>query len=158
MALMSGTPCSSSQSRHVGIQRVSHNLILAPPPTALPAACRPVHCFGIRSQGQQLTAARAGLLPKGSFPAQPPHLPPRVNQTTSLCCLSQPSFPRSVCLARWAATVQDTCYASLPQLASDGSFFIFMSGFPTRDLHPIYITPMLGTHKPCVATGDSARR
>ena len=23
-----------------------------------------------------------------------------------------------------------------------------MSGFPTGDLHPIYITPMLGTHKP----------
>jgi hypothetical protein len=22
-----------------------------------------------------------------------------------------------------------------------------MSGFPTRDLHPIYIVPMLGTHK-----------
>jgi hypothetical protein len=25
--------------------------------------------------------------------------------------------------------------------------FIFMSGFPTGDLHPIYIVPMLGTHK-----------
>ncbi len=27
------------------------------------------------------------------------------------------------------------------------SSFFFMSGFPTGDLHPIYITPMLGTHK-----------
>jgi len=40
-------------------------------------------------------------------------------------------------------------------LASDGSFFIFMSGFPTGDLHPIYIAPMLGTHKPVDATARS---
>ena len=73
------------------VQRVSHNLVLAHPPIAFAAACRLVHRFGIRSQGQQLTAARAGLLPKGGFPAQPPHLPPRVNQATSLCCLSRHS-------------------------------------------------------------------
>ena len=30
-----------------------------------------------------------------------------------------------------------------------------MSGFPTGDLHPIYIAPMLGTHKPCHPTGIS---
>ena len=42
-----------------------------------------------------------------------------------------------------------------PELASDGSFFIFMSGFPTRDLHPIYITPMLGTHKPAHPTAGN---
>ncbi len=33
-----------------------------------------------------------------------------------------------------------------PESASDGSFFIFMSGFPTGDSHPIYNVPMLGTH------------
>jgi hypothetical protein len=45
---------------------------------------------------------------------------------------SSPYFPRSV---------------AFPQLASDGSLFIFMSGFPTGRLDPVYIVPMLGTHK-----------
>ena len=39
---------------------------------------------------------------------------------------------------------------ALPELASDGSLFRFMSGFPTGDLHPTYIAPMLGTHKALV--------
>ena len=30
------------------------------------------------------------------------------------------------------------------------------SGIPTRDLNPIYNVPMLGTHKPLVASGDNA--
>ena len=29
-----------------------------------------------------------------------------------------------------------------------------MSGFPTGDLHPIYIVPMLGTHKTSLLTPD----
>ena len=70
------------------VQRVSHNLILAHPPIAFAAACRLVHRFGIRSQGQELPATRAWLLPKGGFPAQPPDLPPRRNRGTSLCCAS----------------------------------------------------------------------
>ena len=41
---------------------------------------------------------------------------------------------------------------TLPELASDGSLFIFMSGFPTGDLHPTYIAPMLGTHKASLST------
>ncbi|MFT4586537.1 MAG: hypothetical protein ACI8QF_000620, partial [Limisphaerales bacterium] len=40
--------------------------------------------------------------------------------------------------------------------ASDGSLFIFMSGFPAGDLHPIYIAPMLGTHKTLHTNPDSA--
>ena len=31
-------------------------------------------------------------------------------------------------------------------MASDGSLFIFMSGFPTGDLHPIYIGPKTSTN------------
>jgi len=43
---------------------------------------------------------------------------------------------------------------ALLELASDCSLFIFMSGFPTGDSHPIYITPMLGTHKASLLTLD----
>ncbi len=44
---------------------------------------------------------------------------------------------------------------TLPELASDG--ILFISGFPTGDLHPIYIAPMLGTHKASLLTPDPPR-
>ena len=47
-----------------------------------------------------------------------------------------PSFPASVCLARRPVAAQDTCFASLRELASDGGFFIPMSWYSYRGLAP----------------------
>ena len=37
------------------------------------------------------------------------------------------------------------------------SFILLCSGIPTGDFNPVNFTPMLSTHQPCVATGDSVR-
>ena len=47
-----------------------------------------------------------------------------------------PSFPASVCLARRPVAAQDTCFASLRELAPDGGFFIPMSWYSYRGLAP----------------------
>ncbi len=53
---------------------------------------------------------------------------------------------REVCPPRRAVS-------TFSELASDGSFFIFMFWYiPTRDLNPIYTVPMLGTQA-CTSNG-----
>jgi len=85
------------------------------------------------------------------FTAQPPHLPPRLNRSTSLCCASSSA---RVGLMRFLF-IGSLLSHSLPSPGwlpfRSWPLVVIIFMFPcfgslTGDFHPIYNAPMLGAH------------
>ena len=103
---------------------------------------------GISSSGSPQVRTRC-------FPARPPHLPPRLVPSTSLCCASS---SHRVGLAMRFLFIGPPVSSSLPPpgwLPFRGWLQVIVHlhiGSPTGDLRPVCNAPMLGAHKPLNGT------